>query len=81
VPDVLANAAGVTVSYFEWVQDFSSFFWTETEINSRLDAIMKDAFAAIWEVSLDRKVTLRTAAFILACTRILQSRHMRGLYP
>jgi glutamate dehydrogenase (NAD(P)+) len=81
VPDVLANAGGVTVSYFEWVQDFSSFFWTETEINSRLDAIMKDAFAAIWEVSLDRKVTLRTAAFILACTRILQSRHMRGLYP
>ena len=81
VPDVLANAGGVTVSYFEWVQDFSSFFWTEAEINGRLDAILKDAFAAIWQVSVDRNVTLRTAAFILACTRILKARHMRGLYP
>jgi glutamate dehydrogenase (NAD(P)+) len=48
VPDVLANAGGVTVSYFEWVQDFSSFFWSEDEINARLEAIMVKAFAAIW---------------------------------
>ena len=81
LPDVLANAGGVTVSYFEWVQDFSSFFWTEAEINARLDRIMRDAFEAIWELSVGRKLPLRTAAFILACTRILQARHMRGLYP
>ena len=81
VPDVIANAGGVTVSYFEWVQDFSSFFWTEDEINARLVKIMKEAFAAIWQVARDHQVTLRTATFIVACTRILQARQMRGLYP
>lgn len=81
VPDVLANAGGVTVSYFEWVQDFSSFFWSEDEINNRLTRIMQEAFAAVWEVAHDKKVTLRTAAFILACTRVLQAREVRGLYP
>ncbi|NYE60886.1 glutamate dehydrogenase (NAD(P)+) [Duganella sp. 1224] len=81
VPDVLANAGGVTVSYFEWVQDFSSFFWTEDEINARLTRIMQDAFNAVWAVAQDKKVTLRTATFILACTRVLQAREVRGLYP
>ena len=81
VPDVLANAGGVTVSYFEWVQDFSSFFWTEDEINSRLDHIMSEAFQSIWEVAAQRKVTLRTATFIVGCERILQARQLRGLYP
>ncbi len=81
VPDVLANAGGVTVSYFEWVQDFSSFFWTEDEINARLERIMREAFAALWEVSEKHGVTLRTAAFIVACTRVLEARALRGLYP
>jgi len=81
VPDVLANAGGVTVSYFEWVQDFSSFFWTEDEINARLTRIMQDAFNAVWTVAQEKKVTLRTATFILACTRVLQAREVRGLYP
>lgn len=81
VPDVIANAGGVTVSYFEWVQDFSSFFWTESEINERLIRIMQEAFAAVWDVAQKHKVTLRTAAYIVACTRILQARDLRGLYP
>ena len=81
VPDVIANAGGVTVSYFEWVQDFSSFFWTETEINERLVRIMKEAFTSVWDVAQQHKVTLRTAAYIVACTRILQARDLRGLYP
>jgi glutamate dehydrogenase (NAD(P)+) len=81
LPDVIANAGGVTVSYFEWVQDFSSFFWTEDEINARLVRIMKEAFAGVWAVSQDHKVSLRTATFIVACKRILHARELRGLYP
>ncbi|CAM4251607.1 Glu/Leu/Phe/Val dehydrogenase [Comamonas aquatilis] len=81
LPDVIANAGGVTVSYFEWVQDFSSFFWTEDEINARLVRIMQEAFAGIWQVAQENKVSLRTATFIVACKRILHAREMRGLYP
>ncbi|MDP2194364.1 MAG: Glu/Leu/Phe/Val dehydrogenase [Rhodocyclaceae bacterium] len=81
VPDVIANAGGVTVSYFEWVQDFSSFFWNEQEINARLESIMVAAFRAVAELAEERKVSLRTAAFIIACTRVLAARDRRGLYP
>ena len=81
LPDVIANAGGVTVSYFEWVQDFSSFFWDEDEINARLVKIMKTAFAGIWQVAQEKKVSLRTATFIVACQRILHTRELRGLYP
>ena len=81
LPDVIANAGGVTVSYFEWVQDFSSYFWSEDEINARLVKIMKEAFGAVWQMAQDKGVSLRTATFIVACTRILHAREMRGLYP
>jgi glutamate dehydrogenase (NAD(P)+) len=81
VPDVIANAGGVTVSYFEWVQDFSSFFWSEQEIHARLETIMSAAFHAVAELAAERKVSLRTAAFIIACTRVLAARDRRGLYP
>ncbi|AVP56611.1 Glu/Leu/Phe/Val family dehydrogenase [Pulveribacter suum] len=81
LPDVIANAGGVTVSYFEWVQDFTSFFWTEDEINARLVRIMQEAFAGVWQVAQQHQVTLRTATFIVACKRILHAREMRGLYP
>ena len=81
VPDVICNAGGVTVSYFEWVQDFSSFFWTEDEINVRLDKIMVDALCKIWDTADQHKITLRTATFAVACERILIAREERGLYP
>jgi glutamate dehydrogenase (NAD(P)+) len=81
VPDVIANAGGVTVSYFEWVQDFSSFFWSEAEINTKLESIMSAAFHEVANLAAERKVTLRTAAFIIACTRVLAARDRRGLYP
>lgn len=81
VPDVVANAGGVIVSYFEWVQDFSSFFWSEEDVNARLVSIMKDAFASVWQTAQQHNVSLRTAAYIIACTRILEARKLRGLYP
>ena len=81
LPDVIANAGGVTVSYFEWVQNLSSFFWKESEINARLDLALSDAFKAVWDLSQERKIPLRTAAFVVACTRVLEARQLRGLYP
>ena len=81
VPDVICNAGGVTVSYFEWVQDFSSFFWTEDEINVRLDKIMVGALKTIWDTADRHGVSLRTATFAVACERILMARQERGLYP
>ena len=81
VPDVICNAGGVTVSYFEWVQDFSSFFWDEDEINVRLDRIMMNALNNIWDTADKHKITLRTATYAVACERILMARQERGLYP
>ena len=81
VPDVICNAGGVTVSYFEWVQDFSSFFWTEDEINARLDKIMVDALSGICDTAERHEITLRTATYAIACERILLARQERGLYP
>ena len=81
MPDVICNAGGVTVSYFEWVQDFSSFFWSEDEINVRLDKIMVEALNKIWDTADRHAITLRTATFAVACERILQAREERGLYP
>jgi len=81
VPDVICNAGGVTVSYFEWVQDFSSFFWDEDEINVRLDRIMMNALNQIWDTADKHKITLRTATYAVACERILTARQERGLYP
>jgi hypothetical protein len=78
VPDVICNAGGVTVSYFEWVQDFSSFFWSEDEINVRLDKIMVDALKKIWDTADRHKISLRTATFAVACERILTGAKSAG---
>jgi len=81
VPDVICNAGGVTVSYFEWVQDMASFFWSESEINERMDKIMSEAMIHIWEKAREKECSLRTAAYIVACERILMARKDRGIYP
>ena len=77
----LAKAGGVTVSHFEWVRDFSSFFWSEDQINARRVRILQDAFEGIWKVADEHRVNLRTATFIIACKRMLQARELRGLCP
>lgn len=81
VPDVVCNAGGVTVSYFEWVQDMASYFWSEDEINERLDKLMIQAMEDVWHTANTNTCTLRTAAYILACERILKARKERGVFP
>jgi glutamate dehydrogenase (NAD(P)+) len=81
LPDILANAGGVTVSYFEWVQDLQSFFWSEEETNKRLLQIMTRAFAEVYKIAQDRKIDMRTAAYILAVGRVAEATKTRGIYP
>jgi glutamate dehydrogenase (NAD(P)+) len=81
VPDVVANAGGVTVSYFEWVQDLQSFFWDEDEINSRLEKVMHKAFNDAWDKSQEHKVSLRHGAYFLAIERVAEATLDRGIYP
>ena len=81
IPDILCNAGGVTVSYFEWVQDMQSFFWTEARINESLKEIMDRAFEAVHRMSDHHEVDMRTAAYMVAVARVAEATTLRGLYP
>jgi glutamate dehydrogenase (NAD(P)+) len=81
VPDILANAGGVTVSYFEWVQGIQSYFWELDEINLRLQRIMLKAFTALWELSVKENVPLRSAAMMIAVRRVADAASQLGLFP
>ena len=81
VPDILANAGGVTVSYYEWVQDQNSFFWSERQINETLEQTMKAAFNAVHETALRYDTDMRTGAYILAVGRVAEATSVRGIFP
>jgi glutamate dehydrogenase (NAD(P)+) len=80
IPDILANAGGVTVSYFEWVQDRGGYFWDEETVNRRLEKIMVDSFRDVLELSRKHKVNMRTAAYVLAVSRVANVHRLRGIF-
>jgi glutamate dehydrogenase (NAD(P)+) len=81
VPDILANAGGVTVSYFEWVQDVQKYFWTENEVVARLREIMTRAFSDVHNIALSENVDMRTAALIKGIRKVADAKLVRGIFP
>lgn len=81
VPDILSNACGVVVSYFEWVQNIQSVSWTEEEVNAKLERIMNNSFEAVYNIAQEKKVPLRTGAYLIAVDRVVKAKKARAIWP
>lgn len=81
IPDILANAGGVVVSYFEWVQGLQNFYWTKDEVNRQLRRRMVGSFREVYRLKEQHGVSMRTAAYMLALDRVSRAMQLRGLYP
>ncbi|MFX1555571.1 MAG: glutamate dehydrogenase, partial [Promethearchaeota archaeon] len=81
IPDILANSGGVCVSYFEYIQDIHSYFWDLERVNQELKKIIVDAFENVYNISKEKNLPLRTAAYIIAISRVAKAIELRGIFP